>query len=125
MISKLELPMSIRGAKAAIRTTLTATTIAIGALVTPAQADTADVWCFTQENGFPPTELKPCGFSQRQGNVRVYRGNVDYFFASEQDGKSYERVADEGGLVFKSPRGQLRVFWERPCNEWNGCAGGG
>ena len=107
-----------------IRTTLAAAAIAITALVAPAHADTADVWCFTQETGFSPTELKECGFSQRQGNVRVYRDNVAYFFAADQQGKSYERIAEEGGLIFKSPRGQLRVFWERPCNKWNGCAGG-
>ena len=107
-----------------IRTTFTAIAISIGTLVAPAQADTADVWCFTQEVGKIATELKPCGFSQRQGNVRVYRDNIDYFFASEQEGKSYERFADEGGLIFKSPRGQLRVFWQRPCNEWNSCVGG-
>ena len=97
-----------------IRTSCAAVFVAIGALVAPAQADTADVWCFTQENGKAPTELKQCGFSQRQGNVRVYRDNIDYFFASEQEGKSYVRTADEGGLIFKSPSGQLRVFWERP-----------
>ena len=97
-----------------IRTTFTSAAIAISALVAPAHADTADVWCFTQEIGKAPTELKQCGFSQRQGNVRVYRDNIDYFFASEQEGKSYVRSADEGGLIFKSPSGQLRVFWERP-----------
>ena len=107
-----------------IRTSFAAAFVAISALASPAHADTADVWCFTQETGKAPTELKQCGFSQRQGNVRVNRGNIGYFFASEQEGKSYERTADEGGLIFRSPRGQLRVFWERPCNEWNGCAGG-
>jgi hypothetical protein len=114
----------IRATKGMIRTTFTAAAIAISALVAPAHADTADVWCFTQETGKAATELKQCGFSQRQGNVRVYRDNIDYFFASEQEGKSYERTADGGGLIFKSPKGLLRVFWQRPCSEENSCAGG-
>ena len=107
-----------------IRTSFTAALVAIGALVAPAHADTADVWCFTQETGKAPTELKQCGFSQRQGSVRVYRDNIDYFFDVSGQGKNYERINDDGGIIFKSARGQLRVFWERPCNEWNGCAGG-
>lgn len=107
-----------------IRSTFTAAVLAIGSLVAPAHADTADVWCFTQETRMAPTELKECGFSQRQGTVRVYRDGITYFFAADQQGKTYERINDEGGIIFKSPGGQLRVFWERPCNEWNGCAGG-
>ena len=107
-----------------IRTSFTAALVISGALMAPAHADTADVWCFTQETGKAPTELKQCGFSQRQGSVRVYRNNIDYFFDVAGQGKNYERINDDGGIIFKSARGQLRVFWERPCNEWNGCAGG-
>ena len=57
-----------------------------------------------------PTELKQCGFSQRQGNVTVYRNDIADFFASELAGKGYECIAYEGGLIFKSPRSPLRVF---------------
>jgi hypothetical protein len=37
----------------------------------------------------------------------------------------YTRTNGYGGIVFQSPNGLLRVFWEQPCNEWNGCAGDG
>ena len=110
---------------AMIRTTLTAAALAIGSLGSPAMADTAEVWCFTQQTGHAPTSVKACGFSQRQGNVRVHRDTITYVFHAEQQGIRYERVNDQGGIVFRSPNGLLRVFWERPCSEWTGCAGGG
>lgn len=95
----------------------------IGALASPALADTKDAWCFTQQVGQLPTTLRQCGFSQRQGNVNVYRGNITYIFSNAQQGISYERVNDYGGIIFRSPNGLVRVFWERPCSEWSGCAG--
>ena len=107
-----------------IRTGITAVAIAIGTLMPSAQADSAQVWCFTQQTGQNPTSLKRCGFSQRQGNVNVFRDGITYSFRVEQQGKRYERINDQGGIVFRSPTGLLRVFWERPCSEWTGCAGG-
>lgn len=106
-----------------IRTTLTTIAIALSAISTPAKADTAQVWCFTQQAGHQPTETKTCSFSQSGGNVSVYRGRIEYRFNAEQQGNFYTRTNDYGGIVFRSPNGLLRVFWEQPCNEWKGCAG--
>ena len=108
-----------------IRIFLTTIAIALAAIATPAKADTADVWCFTQQTGQEPTETQKCGFSQSGGNVSVYRGSIEYRFTSAQQGKFYTRTNGYGGIVFQSPNGLLRVFWEQPCNEWNGCAGDG
>ena len=108
-----------------IRTTLTTIAIALSAIATPAKADTAQVWCFTQQAGHQPTETKTCSFSQSGGNVSVYRGRIEYRFNAEQQGNFYTRTNDYGGIVFRSPNGLLRVFWEQPCNEWKGCAGDG
>lgn len=108
-----------------IRTTLTTIAIALAAIATPAKADTAQVWCFTQQSGHQPTETKTCSFSQSGGNVSVYRGRIEYRFNADQQGNLYTRTNDYGGIVFRSPNGLLRVFWEQPCNEWNGCAGDG
>ena len=108
-----------------IRTTLTTIAIALSAIATPAKADTAQVWCFTQQVGHQPTETKTCSFSQSGGNVSVYRGRIEYRFNAEQQGNFYTRTNDYGGIVFRSPNGLLRVFWEQPCNEWKGCAGDG
>ena len=108
-----------------IRTTLTTIAIALSAIATPAKADTAQVWCFTQQAGHQPTETKTCSFSQSGGNVSVYRGRIEYRFNAEQQGNFYTRTNDYGGIVFRSPKGLLRVFWEQPCNEWKGCAGDG
>ena len=49
---------------------------------------------------------------------------IDSFFDGAGQGQNQARINDERGILFKSPRGQLRVFWERPCNTWNGCAVG-
>ena len=108
-----------------IRITLTIIAITVAAIATPAKADTADVWCFTQQTGQQPTKTKKCGFSQSGGKVSVHRENIEYRFTSEQQGKLYTRINGYGGIVFQSPNGLLRVFWEQPCNEWNGCAGDG
>ena len=108
-----------------IHTTLTTIAIALTAIATPAKADTAQVWCFTQQAGHQPTETKTCSFSQSGGNVSVYRGRIEYRFNAEQQGNFYTRTNDYGGIVFRSPNGLLRVFWEQPCNEWKGCAGDG
>jgi hypothetical protein len=70
-----------------IRTTLTTIAIALSAIATPAKADTAQVWCFTQQAGHQPTETKTCSFSQSGGNVSVYRGRIEYRFNAEQQGK--------------------------------------
>ena len=105
------------------RPTFSAIALGIIFSFSPARADQAQTWCFTQEVGKAPTQLRQCGFSQRQGNVRVYRGNIMYFFDVAGQGKSYDRINDESGIIFKSPRALLRVFWDRPCNEWKGCAG--
>ena len=108
-----------------IRTTLTTIAIVLSAIATPSKADTAQVWCFTQQAGHQPTETKTCSFSQSGGNVSVYRGRIEYRFNAEQQGNFYTRTNDYGGIVFRSPNGLLRVFWEQPCNEWKGCAGDG
>ena len=108
-----------------IRNTLTTIAIALTAIATPAKADTAQVWCFTQQVGHQPTETKTCSSSQSDGNVRLYRGQIEYRFNAEQQGNFYTRTNDYGGIVFRSPNGLLRVFWEQPCNEWSGCAGDG
>ena len=108
-----------------IRITLATVAITFAAIATPAMADTAEIWCFTQQTGQQPTETKRCSFSQSGGNVSVYRGSIEYRFTSEHQGKLYTRTNDYGGIVFRSPNGLLRLFWEQPCNEWNGCAGDG
>ena len=87
-----------------IRITLTMIAVAIAAIATPAKADTADVWCFTQQTGQEPTETKKCGFSQSGGNVSVYRGSIEYRFTSKQQGKFYTRTNGYGGIVFQSPK---------------------
>ena len=106
-----------------IRFTLTVLSLIISALPTAVMADTTDVWCFTQQRGYGPTSLKQCGFSERQGNVNVYRESITYVFADAQQGISFDRINDLGGILFQSPHGLLRVFWDRPCSEWSGCAG--
>ena len=106
-----------------IRTTLTTIAIALAAIATSAKADTIRVWCFTQQDGHQPTKTKTCSFSKSGGNVSVYRGRIEYRFNAEQQGNFYTRTNDYGGIVFRSPNGLLRVFWEQPCNEWSGCAG--
>ena len=106
-----------------IRITLATVAITFAAMATPAMADTAEIWCFTQQTGQQPTETKRCSFSQSDGNVSVYRGSIEYRFISEHQGKFYTRTNGYGGIMFRSPNGLLRVFWEQPCNEWNGCAG--
>ena len=106
-----------------IRITLATVAITYAAMATPAMADTAKVWCFTQQNGEQPTETKRCSLSQSGDNVSVYRGGIEYRFISEHQGKFYTRTNGYSGIVFRSPNGLLRVFWEQPCNEWNGCAG--
>ena len=95
----------------------------LGPLGSGVKADTAEVWCFTQQQGQWPTNTKPCGFSQRQGNVRIDRDGISYLFRSDQQGQRYERIATQRGLTFRSPTGLIQVFWERPCSEWKGCAG--
>ena len=70
-----------------------------------------------------PTSLRQCAFSQRNGNVNIYLSNITYFFSNAQKGISYERINGYVGIIFRSPNGLLRVFWERPCSEWSGCAG--
>ena len=106
-----------------IRFTLTVLSLIISALPTTVMADTTDVWCFTQQRGYGPTSLKQCGFSERQGNVNVYREGITYVFVDAQQGISFDRINDLGGILFQSPHGLLRVFWDRPCSEWSGCAG--
>ena len=106
-----------------IRTILATIAITFATMATSAKADTAEVWCFTQQIGHLPTKTKKCSFSQSAGNVSVYRGRVEYRFESEQQGKLYTRTNHYGGIVFRSPNGLVRVFWEQPCNEWKGCAG--
>ena len=105
------------------RPTFSAIALGIIFSFSPARADQAQTWCFTQEVGKAPTQLRRCSFSQRQGSARVYRGNIVYFFDVAGLGKSYDRINDESGIIFKSPRALLRVFWDRPCNEWKRCAG--
>ena len=95
-----------------IRTTLTAAALALGTLVLPAMADTAGVLCWTQQAGQARTETKDCGFSQRQGNVRVYRGSVDYLFLASEQGKSYQRTNSAEGILFETPGGALQVIWK-------------
>lgn len=76
-----------------IRTTLTATALALGTLVAPAHTEIIKAECKLTKYGKSPfTDIFPCNFRQSSGNVEVSSKNWTFEFLARDQGRTYVRI---------------------------------
>ncbi|WP_438983861.1 hypothetical protein [Vulcanococcus sp.] len=93
-----------------------ATALLIGGAWIPARADTTTAFCVLSRHDHTiPVEKGPCHFSQRQGNVTVRLNWWVFHFNADNDGKTYQRQANDVSLRFnREGEYTLTVYWQKP-----------
>jgi membrane-bound inhibitor of C-type lysozyme len=79
----------------------------------PLRADSTQAYCQLSRHDHTLTvEAGPCNFSQRQGNASVMLNGITYHFASDVQGKTYQRSASTEGIRFnREGEYNLTVLW--------------
>ena len=97
---------------------LTAATLLPAALLPAAvKADSTIAFCSlsVHDHTVMPTPLKPCKFSQYQGNAYIRYQDQEYAFMTADQGKTYTRQATDDFLRFtKEGEYSLTVMWDTP-----------
>ena len=94
-----------------IRTTLTATALALGSLAVPAMAEIVPAKCTLIRYGGmnTPPETFDCDFRQSGGNVSVTSKNWAFTFLAKNQGVSYIRINAQPLVFTRTGRYSLRL----------------